>query len=43
MEKNNKEVVVWHEFDGPGDTSIEVLEKFVSCIQSASAYKLHHK
>ncbi|WP_339189000.1 extracellular solute-binding protein [Paenibacillus sp. FSL P2-0121] len=26
MEKNNKEVVVWHEFDGPGDTSIEVLE-----------------
>ncbi|WP_405168821.1 extracellular solute-binding protein [Paenibacillus sp. FSL H3-0286] len=26
MEKNNKEVVIWHEFDGPGDTSIEVLE-----------------
>jgi arabinogalactan oligomer/maltooligosaccharide transport system substrate-binding protein len=26
MEKNNKEIVLWHEFDGPGDTSIEVLE-----------------
>ncbi|WP_375104375.1 extracellular solute-binding protein [Paenibacillus sp. RS8] len=26
MEKKNKEIVLWHEFDGPGDTSIEVLE-----------------
>ncbi|MHA6532174.1 sugar ABC transporter substrate-binding protein [Paenibacillus sp. BAC0078] len=26
MEKNKKEIVLWHEFDGPGDTSIEVLE-----------------
>lgn len=24
---NKKELVVWHEFDGPGDTSIEVLEE----------------
>lgn len=26
MEKKKKEIVLWHEFDGPGDTSIEVLE-----------------
>ncbi|MGN7764082.1 sugar ABC transporter substrate-binding protein [Paenibacillus sp. 22594] len=26
MQRNNKELVLWHEFDGPGDTSIEVLE-----------------
>lgn len=26
MEKSNKEIILWHEFDGPGDTSIEVLE-----------------
>lgn len=24
--KEEKELVIWHEFDGPGDTSIEVLE-----------------
>lgn len=23
----NKELIIWHEFDGPGDTSIEVLEE----------------
>ncbi|MBW7475197.1 extracellular solute-binding protein [Paenibacillus oenotherae] len=25
--EKNKELVIWHEFDGPGDTSIEVLEE----------------
>ncbi|PZD96497.1 ABC transporter substrate-binding protein [Paenibacillus sambharensis] len=27
MEENKTEIVLWHEFDGPGDTSIEVLEE----------------
>jgi arabinogalactan oligomer/maltooligosaccharide transport system substrate-binding protein len=27
MKKNTREIVLWHEFDGPGDTSIEVLER----------------
>lgn len=27
MNRNKKEIVLWHEFDGPGDTSIEVLEE----------------
>lgn len=27
MKKNIREIVLWHEFDGPGDTSIEVLER----------------
>lgn len=26
-ETNTKELIVWHEFDGPGDTSIQVLEE----------------
>lgn len=25
--ENKKEITIWHEFDGPGDTSIEVLEE----------------
>lgn len=27
MKEKKKEIVLWHEFDGPGDTSIEVLEE----------------
>ncbi|MRN51817.1 sugar ABC transporter substrate-binding protein [Paenibacillus monticola] len=27
MKENKKEILIWHEFDGPGDTSIEVLEE----------------
>ncbi|UJF31754.1 sugar ABC transporter substrate-binding protein [Paenibacillus hexagrammi] len=27
MTTHKKEIVLWHEFDGPGDTSIEVLEE----------------
>lgn len=27
MESHSKKLVIWHEFDGPGDTSIELLER----------------
>lgn len=37
--ENKKELVVWHEFDGPGDTSIEVLEEI--CRLYSERYGVH--
>ncbi|MNO21303.1 Maltose-binding periplasmic protein precursor [compost metagenome] len=40
MKENKKEIVLWHEFDGPGDTSIEVLEEICKLYTKRSGIQI---
>lgn len=41
--EKEKEIVIWHEFDGPGDTSIEVLEEICALYSERNRIKVTSK
>ncbi|MGF7048643.1 arabinogalactan oligomer/maltooligosaccharide transport system substrate-binding protein [Paenibacillus sp. DS2015] len=43
MIQKEKEIVIWHEFDGPGDTSIEVLEEICALYSERNHIKVTTK